>query len=535
MVYANPGGFNFGATNLDGYGISLLAFIVVYTLLLYAACIYLWLQRHHPIVRMRKVGLMLLSVLVIHVFCFMDFSVYTMNGRWPCNVEFWSMSLYLPIGIGLWQAQNQQLIIVSREQTEMRKPEYASFKPLLPPRGRGMGTPTYWLWRFKIWYRSISTQGKYEGFVLFGIVIQTIIAIVAGLPGTPLWFAAVYTNKFAPINKYWLPSMWLAPGMLAMEIVTVVFPIYQILKHKRAAREIRNALASFDQKRLESSHDSITLGSSARTGSVSSSKKKTYSAKALDECLTGNPEQLQIYASCRELNGENIIFLTQVIFFRHLCQKLSASVGVSVRRARLIMFQKALAIYLTLVHSSTAHYSINIESPIYNRLRLLFSPATAVIATYKASRRTSSLSLTNTSSATPWEDHEHHELTPPGMIPSSGSDSSNKHHKSNSRTQDLISIPLRSLPSRSKYISLGNSSSDHIVSISEREFDSLDPDSTTGIQNDPFDNLRVPADFDATVFDAAYESVRYMVYTGIWQRYCAWRIQMGLGGIGPGL
>ena len=111
----------------------------------------------------------------------MDFSVYTMNGRWPCNVEFWSMSLYLPIGIGLWQAQNQQLIIVSREQTEMRKPEYASFKPLLPPRGRGMGTPTYWLWRFKIWYRSISTQGKYEGFVLFGIVIQVTTPYLAEL------------------------------------------------------------------------------------------------------------------------------------------------------------------------------------------------------------------------------------------------------------------------------------------------------------------------------------------------------------------
>ena len=59
MGYANPGGFNSGATNLDGYGISLLAFIVVYTVLLYAACIYLWFQRHHPIVKMRKVGLML--------------------------------------------------------------------------------------------------------------------------------------------------------------------------------------------------------------------------------------------------------------------------------------------------------------------------------------------------------------------------------------------------------------------------------------------------------------------------------------------
>ncbi|KAL8670891.1 MAG: hypothetical protein Q9168_004600 [Polycauliona sp. 1 TL-2023] len=47
MVYANPRGFNFGATNLDGYGISLLALIVVCTVLLYAACIHLWLLSDH--------------------------------------------------------------------------------------------------------------------------------------------------------------------------------------------------------------------------------------------------------------------------------------------------------------------------------------------------------------------------------------------------------------------------------------------------------------------------------------------------------
>ena len=28
------------------------------------------------------------------------------------------------------------------------------------------------------------------------------------LPGAPLWLAAVYSDKFAPVNKYWLPAMW---------------------------------------------------------------------------------------------------------------------------------------------------------------------------------------------------------------------------------------------------------------------------------------------------------------------------------------
>ncbi|KAL8721584.1 MAG: hypothetical protein Q9225_001748 [Loekoesia sp. 1 TL-2023] len=178
MVYLNPGRSNLGPENLDGYGISYIVFGVVYSIILYAACVYLWLQRHHPVVKMRKVGLMLLSVLVIHVFCFLVLSVYTtINGSWPCSVEYWAMNLYLPIGIGLWQAQNQQLLIVSRQQTQLIV-SHATYKPLLPSHGHGVSSPRYWLWRFKLWYRSISTQGKYEGFVLIGIIIQFTVSMV---------------------------------------------------------------------------------------------------------------------------------------------------------------------------------------------------------------------------------------------------------------------------------------------------------------------------------------------------------------------
>ncbi|KAL8896392.1 MAG: hypothetical protein Q9192_003118 [Flavoplaca navasiana] len=591
MVYANPGGFNFGATNLDAYGISLLAFIVVYTVLLYAACIYLWFQRHHPIVKMRKVGLMLLSVLVIHVFCFMDFSVYTMNGKWPCNVEFWSMSLYLPIGIGLWQAQNQQLIIVSREQTEMSQSHRPVFKPLLPPRGRGTGTPSYWFCRLKTWYRGVSSQGKYEGFVLFGIIVQfavsmviynisrkfstygivehhttpglcrrgwewapsviwqflwnylfgpyllwkirmihdiyhwrlqTIIAIVAGLPGTPLWFAAVSTDRFAPINKYWLPSMWLAPGMLAMEIVTVAFPIYQIIKHKRAARELRRALTNFDQRHLDTSQGSFPLGSSAATDSITcKSKGKMYPMKTLDLCLAGNHEGLQIYASCQELNGENIIFLTQVLAFRLAFQKAfntACRCGAEYRRASHTMFRKALVIFVTLIHCDTAAYPINIESMVYHRLMAIFGPATAAVASCKTSRRTSSLTPT-TLSATPWDDAFHPIIAPAGMI-------------SHSNNQDFVSIPLNPLPKathaqnfKSPY---GNDSHENITTTADQyeEVSESHFSNNGSIEHDPLGNIEVPADFDGHVFDAAYQSVRYMVWSETWQRYCAWRLKV---------
>lgn len=169
--YLNPGGFNFGAENLDGYGISNIVVAVTYSICFYAACIFLWLYRRHPVVKMRNVPLLLLSLLVLHVFLFMVFMVYTLNGAFPCQVEFWCMNIYLPIGIGLFQAQNQQLLIVSRQQSRLIVTN-EQYKPLLPKTTRGIGGPRYWLFRLKRWWRGINEESKYQGFIFIGFVVQ---------------------------------------------------------------------------------------------------------------------------------------------------------------------------------------------------------------------------------------------------------------------------------------------------------------------------------------------------------------------------
>ena len=80
------------------------------------------------------------------------------------------MSIYLPIGIGLFQAQNQQLLIVSQEQSHLiHFEEY--YKPYLAP-GIGIDRLRYLFSRFKIWWTASSKQGKYEGFVFVGICLQ---------------------------------------------------------------------------------------------------------------------------------------------------------------------------------------------------------------------------------------------------------------------------------------------------------------------------------------------------------------------------
>lgn len=168
MKYLNLKGHNWGNyLNLDGYGISLLVFAGVYTLILYAACLYVWSLRKHPIVKMRNTGLTITSLLVLHVYLFMIFMIYPVNGAFPCSVEFWIMSLYLPIGFGLFQAQNQQLLIVSRGQQQLAKTN-VMYKPL----GTGRRGLEGWIFRLKVWWNDLSTEGKYESFVAIGIGLQ---------------------------------------------------------------------------------------------------------------------------------------------------------------------------------------------------------------------------------------------------------------------------------------------------------------------------------------------------------------------------
>lgn len=39
---------------------------------------------------------------------------------------------------------------------------------------------------------------------------------------------------------------------------------------------------------------------------------------------------------------------------------------------------------------------------------------------------------------------------------------------------------------------------------------------------DQWEKVKVPVDFDENVFDEAFKSVRYMVWTETWQRYRRW-------------
>jgi len=72
----------------------------------------------------------------------------------------------------LFQAQNQQLLTVSDEQSQILN-TVEQYKPVFPGYGKGLGGPKYWFWRFKLWWQtSSSSSANYEGLVLGGITAQ---------------------------------------------------------------------------------------------------------------------------------------------------------------------------------------------------------------------------------------------------------------------------------------------------------------------------------------------------------------------------
>ncbi|KAK3708410.1 hypothetical protein LTR37_011506 [Vermiconidia calcicola] len=580
MVYLNPNGFDLSPNvNLDGWGVSHIIVGTLYTFMLWAACFFVWVNREHPMLRMRNVPLMLLSVNCIHVYLYLLFVIYAMNGAFNCRWEFWWMSIYLPIGIGLFQAQNQQLLVVSRQQADLIA-RADLYKPL-PPRPRGsFGGPSYYIYRTKIWWRDTTQQRKYEAYILVGMVVQllatlvlytlsrrfhsyglfghqvseaacrrgwewapsviwqgvwnyvlgpyslwkirdihdiyhwrlqTIITIVAGLPGTPLWLISIYSETFAPVSKYWIPGFWFVPGIMTMQICALGFPIYQIINHKRQSHDRIRALEEFDQKQKNPfSDDSTTEGTVSITPRSSTSKRsgKMYSMATLDKCLTAGGAELDnfvSYACTVELNGENLSFLIRVQDFVRQCQQTFDSTFRSspeFRRAREAMFRIALNIYMSLVHTKTAYpYGINIESAIYRRLEQIFGPATIIAATQNKSRASS---RTNDSTAiTPWDD------APAPDYYGKGSETSS--------VQEIY--PMRQLSLGTDKSRHRSESSECIVATHPHAFDPTGSLEHGTPEHDALQGLQVPSDFDEKVFDDAYKSIRYMVWTGTWQNY----------------
>ncbi|KAI9697401.1 MAG: hypothetical protein M1836_004679 [Candelina mexicana] len=314
MVFANSRGHDFvSGPNLDILGILYILVCALWSILFLAACGLLYYYRNLPFIRIRDTTLVLSSLMMIHVYLCIILLVYPVNGQFSCSLEFWIMSIYLPFGIALFQAQNMQLLSLSCRQKQFM---YNQKELTYRNRGRlqlcnitgmrqkwsemtlthrtyvgvAIGVVVQFVLTTALYlgsrrfHASFGTFGQTVGsaqcrigaewipsafwqmiwtfgfgpFLLFKIRkiqdvhrwnLQTTLCILSGLLGSPMWLATLYSPGLAGLGKYWPPPMWFAPGLMVMEFVTLYFPLMEAFQNKGFQQSTLAAIEDWERKR----------------------------------------------------------------------------------------------------------------------------------------------------------------------------------------------------------------------------------------------------------------------------------------------
>ena len=106
---------------LDNLGIVYIVLNVLWTSVVLAGSAVLWHYRHHERIRKRNAGLTVAAVLCLQVYWALNMIMYPLNGAYPCDLNFWVMSIYFPLGTALFQLQNVQLLSVSARQRDLNR------------------------------------------------------------------------------------------------------------------------------------------------------------------------------------------------------------------------------------------------------------------------------------------------------------------------------------------------------------------------------------------------------------------------------
>lgn len=110
-----------GEPMIDNLGIVYIVLNVLWTTVVLAGSAALWYYRRHECIRKRNAGLIIAAVLCLQIYWSLNMIMYPLNGAYPCDLNYWIMSIYFPLGTALYQLQNVQLLSVSARQRDLRR------------------------------------------------------------------------------------------------------------------------------------------------------------------------------------------------------------------------------------------------------------------------------------------------------------------------------------------------------------------------------------------------------------------------------
>jgi len=476
----------------------------------------LYRRRSAFCVRIRNVKLVFATVSLLHVYLVLVLLVYAWNGLFPCQVEFWIMSLFLPFGMALFQACNAKVLTAYESQRRMtRNFLEGSRKKNISYAPRGL----YQAWT------DLDAAGQVYFWTLVGLVLSVVPSFILftgsrrfhksfGFFGVPMdgsakgyrecrrggeWVPSILIQLFWTVfvgpwllwkirtikdvhSWAWqtrvaiiagLPGtpLWILFTYSTLPAISNInshfppagwfLPSLIICQQVLVLIPLRDSAKSHSQTRHRGTSTSETesLRSSQSITSTKSSTvvyskelKSKASMQALEFSIEHSIEPLIAWAAAREFTAENTIFLREV---RNFKKKWSSLKNITTAQ-RCQMFNEASLIYFTLVNPLTAETPINIEYKIFKALQKIFASL---------------------------------EFDP---------------YMPRTQSPDIKSPVVR----------------DNVVCPWEDTFNrpaSIDSNQT--LCSSSSTRLIVPGEFTDRVFDAAFESIKYLVFTNTWPRY----------------
>jgi hypothetical protein len=279
-----------------------------------------------------------------------------------------------------------------------------------------------------------------------------------------------------------------------MQAATVFFPIFEAYRSRAQLRSTLAAVKSWEEKRKSdesstgysgSTKNNSIIGSkkpSSTATSVSNRRREMYTMAALEKALAVNATPLLHFAATKEFTGENIVFLMQVRDWRAAWNRAVRDFGTVTGQVKYRLFNIAVEIFATSVHTKTADFPVNVEGKIRSSLEAIFGPTVVGIKHV--------------------DEHvvdpfNHHSLGRMGLAPPKSIPSKFDHEVSESAFNGL----------------------NYTASGSQENFITSAKNDLGVIPEVPETAADIPADFDQHVFDEAEASVKYMVVTNTWPKF----------------
>ncbi|KAJ4371283.1 hypothetical protein N0V83_004500 [Neocucurbitaria cava] len=496
--------------HFDSIGWTYMGLTIAWNVALVAAMIFLWTHRQQPSLRMRKLPLMFAGILCLHVYGILCIVVYPIGAIFSCTLEFWVMSIYVPLGIALFHAANTQFLhLASRQKHFARMSTLSSLshqKSIDEEKAREVSNS-----RWKRIVGGVERADNIERTLVcigIGLAVQFALTLFVFFgsekfhPGYGL-----YAPQFAPLNAVFPPPVWFSLCIFFMEVFAIAFPIVDVLKGNSLRQETLEAIRSWEIRQAENNLDADGSMKSpsafSNTTTLKSSGEVTYTGKAsfesrksdmltmtaLENALRTNAIPLLQFAALKDFSGENVSFLTHVADWRRYWFTPKASTADHRRK----QFLAATRIYAHFISLEFSEFPINISSKEMKRLHAVFERPASLL--YRSTRG-SIASSTRSDNATPFD----------SVLPSSDGDD----YVPDSPTIGVSKSPFGStteLRSNVNLDALGRANLKAVSGVQELYTDEL------------FADIDIPDAFTEMVFDAAESEIKYLVLTNTWPKF----------------